>query len=114
MRRLARRVGRIDRLVRVARADQAGRPPLERGRFAAGDWLLGRARALDVETTEPERIVKGRHLLQLGLSPGPQLGSILEVCYAAQLEGEFSTLEKGLEYAREHCGLGTDRSADPV
>ena len=114
VRRLARRVGRIDRLVRVARADQAGRPPLERGRFAAGDWLLERARALDVETTEPERIVNGRHLLQLGLSPGPQLGSILEVCYAAQLEGEFSTLEEGLEYAREHCGLGTDRGADPV
>ncbi len=114
VRRLARRVGRIDRLVRVARADQAGRPPLERGRFAAGDWLLERARALDVETTEPERIVKGRHLLQLGLSPGPQLGSILEVCYAAQLEGEFSTLEEGLEYARARWGLGTDRSAEPV
>ncbi len=29
IRRLARRVGRIDRLVRVSRADQRGRPPLK-------------------------------------------------------------------------------------
>ena len=101
-------MGRIDRLVRVARADQAGRPPLERGRFAAGDWLLARARALDVEAAAPERIVKGRHLLQLGLSPGSQLGSILEVCYAAQLEGDFSTLEEGLEYARRRWGPGAE------
>ena len=111
VRRLARRVGRIDRLVRVARADQAGRPPLEPGRFAAGDWLLERARALDVEAAAPERIVKGRHLIQLGLSSGPQLGSILEACYAAQLEGEFSTLEEGLEYARRRWGLGPDGGA---
>jgi tRNA nucleotidyltransferase (CCA-adding enzyme) len=114
VRRLARRVGRIDRLVRVARADQAGRPPLEPGGFAAGDWLLERARALEVEAAAPGRIVKGRHLLQLGLSPGPQLGSILEACYAAQLEGEFSTLEGGLDYARAGWGLGTDHDADPA
>jgi tRNA nucleotidyltransferase (CCA-adding enzyme) len=85
VRRLARRVGRIDLLVRVARADQAGRPPLEAGRFAAGDWLLARARALDVEGAAPEPILKGRHLIRLGLGPGPRLGSILKACYAAQL-----------------------------
>ena len=58
--------------------------------------------------------MKGQHLLQLGLSPGPQLGSILEACYAAQLEGEFSTLEGGLDYARAGWGLGTDHDADPA
>jgi tRNA nucleotidyltransferase (CCA-adding enzyme) len=114
VRRLARRVGRIDRLVRVARADRAGRPPLEPGRFAAGDWLLERARALDVEAAAPERIVKGRHLLQLGFVSGPRLGSILETCYAAQLEGEFSTLEGGLEYARRRWSPETDRGGDPA
>ena len=49
VRRLARRVGRIDRLVRVARADRAGHTSLEAGPFPAGDWLLERARALEVE-----------------------------------------------------------------
>jgi len=115
VRRLARRVGRIDRLVRVARADWAGRPPREPGRFAAGEWLLERARALEVEAAAPEPIVKGRHLIQLGLSAGPQFGPILEACYTAQLEGEFSTLEGGLEYARDRCGVvGGKSGAEPV
>jgi tRNA nucleotidyltransferase (CCA-adding enzyme) len=109
VRRLARRVGRIDRLVRVARADQAGRPPLEPGGFPAGDWLLERARALEVEVAPPERIVKGRHLIQLGMVSGPQLGSLLEACYTAQLEGEFSTLEEGLEFARRHREAQSNR-----
>ncbi len=113
VRRLARRVGRIDRLVRVARADWAGRPPLQAGRFDAGDWLLERARALEVEAAAPKPIVKGRHLIPLGVNPGRQLGSILEACYSAQLEGEFSTLEEGLEYARERLGVGPDRDVGP-
>ncbi len=100
VRRLARRVGRIDRLVRVARADHAGRPPRGPGRFEAGEWLLERARALKVASGAPARIVKGRHLIQLGLRPGRHFGSILDACYAAQLDGEFSTLEAGIEYAR--------------
>jgi tRNA nucleotidyltransferase (CCA-adding enzyme) len=59
--------------------------------------------------------VKGRHLIQLGLSPGPQFGPILEACYAAQLDGEFSTLEGGLEYARDRCGVvGGKRGAEPA
>jgi len=113
VRRLARRVGRIDRLVRVARADRAGRPPLPPGRFAAGDWLLERARALEVEAAAPEPIVKGRHLLHLGLRPGPELGSILRDCYAAQLEGEFSTLEEGIEYAKRRRGVSSRGGGEP-
>jgi tRNA nucleotidyltransferase (CCA-adding enzyme) len=113
VRRLARRVGRIDRLVRVARADRAGHPPLEAGPFTAGDWLLERARALEVEAAAPEPIVKGRHLIQLGLRSGPQLGPILEACYTAQLEGEFSTLEGGLAYARQHWRVDPDSGAGP-
>ena len=53
VRRLARRVGRIDRLVRVATADQKGRPPLVVHRFDAGEWLLERARALEVRDSSP-------------------------------------------------------------
>ncbi len=59
-------------------------------------------------------MAKGRHLIQLGLSSGPRLGAILEACYAAQLAGEFSTLEEGLEYARARWGSGTDHGADPA
>jgi len=101
IRRLARRVGRIDRLVRVARADQMGRPPREASGFPAGDWLLERARALDVEAAAPRPIVLGRHLIELGLEPGPHFAPILEACYSAQIEGAFSTLEEALAFARD-------------
>jgi tRNA nucleotidyltransferase (CCA-adding enzyme) len=100
IRRLARRVGRIDRLVRVSRADQRGRPPLLLDRFEAGDWLLERARALSIETEPPKPLLMGRHLIELGLEPGPDFGRVLEACFARQIEGEFDTLEAGLECAR--------------
>jgi tRNA nucleotidyltransferase (CCA-adding enzyme) len=101
VRRLARRVGRIDRLVRVARADQLGRPPRELAEFPAGDWLLARARALDVASRAPRPLVLGRHLIALGLAPGPHFAAILDACYGAQLDGTFTALEEGLAFARQ-------------
>ncbi len=100
VRRLAKQVKRIDRLVRVARADHAGRPPKEFDGFPAGDWLLTRAKALAVDRQMPLPIVMGRHLLELGVHPGPEMGRLLDDCYEAQLDGEFTTLEEGLTYAK--------------
>jgi len=100
VRRLAARVGRLDRLVRVARADAFGRPPLDDTAFLAGDWLLQRARAMDIESAAPTRIVLGRHLMALGEHPGPHFNEILTRCYDAQLEGEFETVEEGIAFAR--------------
>jgi tRNA nucleotidyltransferase (CCA-adding enzyme) len=94
-------VGRIDRLERVARADQRGRPPIAVPRFAAGDWLLERARALAIERGAPRPLVRGQHLLALGVPAGPRLGDILDDCYAAQIEGSITTLDEGIELARE-------------
>ena len=101
VRRLARRVGRIDRLMRVARADQMGRSPHGIAAFPAGDWLLERARALDVAARAPRPLVLGRHLIALGLAPGPHFAPILDACYAAQLDGAIATLEEGLALARQ-------------
>lgn len=101
VRRLARRVIRIDRLVRVARADHQGRPPLDFDGFPAGDWLLERARELELAERAPRPIVLGRHLIELGLEPGPHFKELLEACFEAQLDGRFSDLEGGLECARE-------------
>jgi tRNA nucleotidyltransferase (CCA-adding enzyme) len=102
IRKLARQVQRIDRLVRVARADHAGRPPKPFDGFPAGEWLLKRAKRLEVETQPPPPIVMGRHLLALGIKPGPDMGRVLDACYHAQLDGEFSTLDEGLAYVRTH------------
>ncbi len=100
VRRLARQVQRIDRLVRVARADHAGRPPKPFDGFPAGDWLLYKARQLEVEDHAPTPIVMGRHLLEMGVQPGPEMGRLLDECYEAQLDGLFSALDEGLSYAR--------------
>ena len=100
VRRLARQVQRIDRLVRVARADHAGRPPKQFDGFPAGEWLLARARQLEVDRQTPSPIIMGRHLLELGIQPGPDMGRLIDDCYEAQLDGVFATLEEGLAYAK--------------
>jgi tRNA nucleotidyltransferase (CCA-adding enzyme) len=101
IRRLAARVGRIDRLVRVARADVLGRPPLTSTEYPAGDWLLETARRLDIEKRPPEPLVHGRHLVALGQHPGPTFGGILAKCYEAQLAGKFTTVKAGIQYAEK-------------
>jgi tRNA nucleotidyltransferase (CCA-adding enzyme) len=107
VRRLARQVGRIDRLVRVARADHAGRPPKPFDGFPAGTWLLERARRLDVERQAPAPLVMGRHLIELGVPPGPAMGRLLDDCYEAQLDGLFTTLQEGLTYAKHKFSAST-------
>lgn len=101
IRRLARKVKRIDRLVRVAAADISGRPP-RKDDFPEGPWLLNKARQLNVSDSEPKPIVLGRHLIQLGMKPGPQFGLILENCFEAQLDGKFRDVDTGIQYLREN------------
>jgi tRNA nucleotidyltransferase (CCA-adding enzyme) len=105
VRRLARQVKRIDRLVRVARADHAGRPPKPFDEFTAGTWLLERAHRLEVEDQAPTPLVMGLHLLELGVPPGPDMGRLLDRCYEAQLDGEFTAADQGIAYARQQLGL---------
>lgn len=100
VRRLAVRVGRIDRLVRVAKADHFGRPPAPVSGFEAGDWLLERAAALDVQAQAPRPLVMGRHLVAMGLKPGPAFKGILDACYQAQLDGAFHDEAGGLDFCR--------------
>jgi tRNA nucleotidyltransferase (CCA-adding enzyme) len=96
-RRLAQKVD-LELLARLARADCLGRT----GDFdcSAMDWFLERARALGVEHRPPAPLLLGRHLLELGLSPGPRVGEILRQVYEKQLDGEIRTLEEATETAR--------------
>ncbi|MEO0796969.1 MAG: HD domain-containing protein [Verrucomicrobiota bacterium] len=100
IRRLARKVGRIDRLLRVADADMGGRPP-KSADFPAGDWLRERAEKLAVRDSIPKPIVQGRHLIEIGLKPGPQFKAILDACYEAQLDGKFAEIGEGIGFARD-------------
>ncbi len=89
VRRLARQVGRIDRLVRVALADAQARPPLGDDGFPAGPWLLERAQSLEVADSRPKPLVRGRDLIALGLPPGPEMGQWLSQLFEYQLDGAF-------------------------
>jgi tRNA nucleotidyltransferase (CCA-adding enzyme) len=96
-RRLAQKVD-LELLARLAKSDCLGRP----GPFdcTAMDWFLDRARALGVEHAPPAPIVLGRHLLELGVRPGPEVGQILKKIYERQLDGEITSLEQGLALAK--------------
>ena len=96
-RRLARKVD-LELLARLARADCRGRT----GDFdcSAMDWFLQRARSLGVEHAPPAPILMGRHLLPLGVPPGPDVGSILKQIYERQLDGRITTLEEATAAAR--------------
>ncbi len=98
IRRLAREVGRIDRLARVVSADLQGSPPRRRDREPV-HWLLRRSATLAVRDSAPTPLVRGRDLIALGAEPGPDFGTILERCYEAQLAGQFHDSEGGRAYA---------------
>ena len=51
---------------------------------------------------ERKELINGRDLLDLGFSPGPQLGRILKEVTRATDDGEISTREDALKLAREY------------
>jgi tRNA nucleotidyltransferase (CCA-adding enzyme) len=100
VRRLARKVGRIDRLARLDEADRWGRPPLTPTDPGGGAWLLQRAAALEVTKEGPAPIILGRHLVAAGLKPGPRFKEILGACFEAQLDGKFTDVVGGEKFLR--------------
>ena len=96
-RRLAQKVD-MELLARVARADCLGRA----GTFdcSAMDWFIERARSLGVEHAPPASILLGRHLLALGLAPGPRVGVVLRAVYEQQLDGSIVSVDEAIAAAR--------------
>ena len=96
-RRLARKVD-LELLAVLAKADCRGRT----GMFdcSAMDWFLERARALGIEHEAPAPLLLGRHLLQLGLLPGPEVGKILKHIYELQLDGTVRSVDQAISEAK--------------
>jgi tRNA nucleotidyltransferase (CCA-adding enzyme) len=104
-RRLARKC-ELDLLYRVAKADSLGRnadwvPPEKRYSSEAQEWFIERARELAVEQQPPAPILLGRHLLEMGLSPGPRVGEITKAVYEMQLDGRVCDLDDAREVAKK-------------
>jgi tRNA nucleotidyltransferase (CCA-adding enzyme) len=103
-RRLARRC-ELDLLYRVASADSLGRNaewvPKEKWYDAAAqEWFIARAKELEVAQGAPDPIFLGRHLLELGMSPGPRMGEVTRAIYEMQLDGRVKTLDEAREEAK--------------
>src|SRR5438552_14843954 len=103
-RRLARKC-ELDLLYRVAKADSLGRNAewVPRDKWytpEAQEWFIARARELEVASQPPAPILLGRHLLELGLEPGPRIGEITKAVYEMQLDGRVRDLKEAKEMAK--------------
>jgi len=104
-RRLARRC-EPGLLYRVAKADSLGRnadwvPREQWYGSEAQEWFIERSRELQVEQRPPDPLLLGRHLLELGVQPGPQMGEITRAVYEMQLDGRVRTLDEAIAEAKK-------------
>lgn len=104
-RRLARRC-EPSLLYRVAKADSLGRnaewvPREQWYGSEAQEWFIERSRELEVEQRPPDPILLGRHLLELGVAPGPEMGEITRAVYEMQLDGRVRSLDDAIAEARK-------------
>jgi tRNA nucleotidyltransferase (CCA-adding enzyme) len=104
-RRLARRC-EPDLLYRVAKADSLGRnaewvPREQWYGSEAQEWFIERSRELEVERRPPDPLLLGRHLLELGVEPGPRMGEITRAVYEMQLDGRVRNLDEAIAEARK-------------
>ena len=102
----------LDLLYRVAKADTLGRNAelVPRDKWydsTPQDWFIARARELEVEEKAPPPLLMGRHLLEMGLAPGPRVGEITREVYEMQLDGKVRDLDEAKERARELINAGT-------
>lgn len=103
VRRLARRLtpSSIDELCAVMRADHNGRPPLHStDTLRRIDELQSKARALTLENQAPRPLILGRHLIELGQTPGPHFKPVLDEAFEAQLDGVFHDESGGREWLK--------------
>jgi tRNA nucleotidyltransferase/poly(A) polymerase len=102
VRRLALRLApaTITQWDRLIEADHSGRPPLPASN--PGAPIAALAAQLNVSAGRPTPILQGRHLIETGMIPGPELGAALERAYHAQIDGAFDSVEDGLAWVARH------------
>ena len=94
----------------VCEADASGRPPLPK-KNPVERWVEV-ARNLAVRDSRPKPILMGRHLLELGIEPGREMGKILEEAFERQLDGEFDNLSFAIKWAEGKIGNVSPRQAE--
>ncbi|OHE87602.1 MAG: polynucleotide adenylyltransferase [Verrucomicrobia bacterium RIFCSPLOWO2_12_FULL_64_8] len=105
VRRLARKLApaTIEDLCCIMWADHLGRPPLVSSETEERIRLLReKAQTLAVREAAPKPLILGRHLLELGLSPGPTFKPVLDAGFEAQLAGIFTDEVGGKAWLRDY------------
>lgn len=98
----------FEKLMAVAEADCESSIPVDKDK--EDDKMLGTShlRKFASEMGEirilPEPIITGRHLIDLGLKPGPKFKEILRMLMDMQLEGEIQSVEDGLHIIKSMIG----------
>ncbi|HKX26761.1 MAG TPA: hypothetical protein VJ302_03615 [Blastocatellia bacterium] len=110
-RRLALKV-EPELLYRVERAGRLSRAGA--GRAEAEDWFMTRVRSLGIERRAPEPLLKGRHVLALGLQPGRLIGEVISAVYELQLDGTVSTEAEAIAAARRFLESRFPGSSDEI
>ena len=99
IRRLATKVN-IEELVTVARADFLGRTTEAslKGIYEAGDWLLEKAKELNVYNEPLKPLLQGRDLIKLGYTPSKEFKYLLNYVYNEELEGRIISKSEAIEF----------------
>lgn len=99
IRRLAKKVD-IPLLVAVSVADVKGRLG-GKASLKPHRWLMEKYKELGLKEKQAlEPVIKGRHLIEIGVAPGKEMGKLLDRLYEAQLDGKFKTVSDGIEFAK--------------
>jgi tRNA nucleotidyltransferase (CCA-adding enzyme) len=85
----------IYKLLQVHKGDRLGR-----GVPATIDHIERIISVYEEVKDEIKPMIQGRHLIELGETPGKHFSGILNEIWEAQLDGQFSTVEEGIAYAR--------------
>ncbi len=105
VRRLARKIApaSLEELIAVMTADHLGRPPLvSQEALRRIHDLRNVAQRLAIEREAPKPIVLGRHLIALGVKPGPHFKPALEAAFESQLDGAFYDEAGGVEWMKNY------------
>jgi tRNA nucleotidyltransferase (CCA-adding enzyme) len=96
----------IEEVVTIARADFLGRttPQSLSGVYPAGDWLLQKAKELEVYNKPLKPLIQGRDLINLGLTPSKEFKIILDRVYTEQLNENINNYEEAIHFVKQSMG----------
>ncbi len=95
------RQGYFEELLELHRADCLG----GLGNLDIYNFCLSQLKSLGLNELKPPRVLSGRDLIELGLPPGPEIGTILSKIEDAQLEDKISNRKQALDWLRSNYSV---------